>query len=87
MTTLLDGVTLEETTEYQLVSGCDFVVHLGTHAVLEFWTGAVWKEYPSATGGETQGKDFIFTSPASGRVRMVIAEGQTAVVSLYPKDE
>lgn len=82
MTYRLDEVTLEATTEYLLASAGNFMVHLGQHATLEFWDGAEWKEYPSATGAETQDKSFRFSSPVSGRVRVVIAASQTAVVSL-----
>ena len=85
-TPLLAPVLLDETTEYDVLPAQRHVVNLGTHATLEFWNGAEWKPFPSASGGATQDKDFVFDAPASGKIRVVIAAGQSAVAGFYPQD-
>ena len=81
VTTSLSPTTLSATTEYQIISGQDYIVNLGTYATLEFWNGVAWKGYK--TDGTA---DYLFTGPVSGRIRVVIAAGQTAIASFSPHD-
>lgn len=77
-------VVLAATTEYAMYPGTCHAVNLGAYASLEFYNGEAWKAYPSATGAATQDKDFVFTVPVSGRVRVVITAAQTGIVGFYP---
>lgn len=86
VTRMLEPVSLNATTEYSVFRGGEYVVNLGAYATLEFWNGTAWKEYPSASGGTSQDKDFVFDAPASGLIRVVIGAGKTSVAGFYPKD-
>lgn len=83
---MLAPVVLTETTEYHVLPGTRHVVNLGLYATLEFHNGVAWKPFPSASGGESQDKDFVFDAPASGLIRVVITNGQTAVAGFYPQN-
>jgi hypothetical protein len=75
----LQQVTLEATTEYAFQPGCDYLVVQGANSTLQYWDGSGWVSYPSATGGATQDRSFIFVAPPSGRVQFLISSGTSVV--------